>query len=139
MEITPEQLAEITKPPLLAVLSTVNRDGSPQATPLWYLYDGQYFKMTSRSGRLKVRNIRRDPRVTLTVLDTANYGKPLLVKGAAGVIEEGGDEFSYTMARRYEKEPEATFEADGLVDLAKRLGERRVIIRVTPERVTYGE
>ena len=139
MTPTPEQLAEITRPKLLAVLSTVNRDGSPQATPVWYLYDGEYFKVTCHSGRLKARNVRRNPNVTLTILDTANYGTPLLVKGTAEIVEEGGDEFTYTMARRYDEEAAARKEADGLIAYAASVGERRVIIRITPTRVSYGE
>ena len=39
--ITADQLDELTREPLLAVLSTVNPDGTPQATPLWYHYDGE--------------------------------------------------------------------------------------------------
>lgn len=135
---TPEQLTEITRPKLLAVLSTVNLDGSPQATPVWYLYDGEFFKVSCHSGRLKARNVRRNPSVTLTVLDTANNGTPLLVKGTAEIVEDGGDELTHTMARRYDDEAPAREEADGLIAYAASVGERRVIIRITPGKVTYG-
>ena len=138
MTPTPAQLIEITKPPLLAVLSTVNSDGSPQATPVWYLYDGEFFKVSCHSGRLKARNVRRNPNVTLTVLDTANNGTPLLVKGTAEIVEDGGDEFSYTMARRYDYEAPARKEADGLIAYAASIGERRVIMQITPSRVSHG-
>lgn len=139
MTVAPEQLEEFTDRRLLAVLSTSNPDGSPQATPVWYLYDGAYFKTTSHAGRVKVRNIRRDPRVTLVVVDTSGYGKHLIVKGTAEIIEKGGDEFTHTMARRYKGEDEGKASADDLIGYARRIGQPRVIIRITPEKTIYDE
>lgn len=46
MSIDHEQLKQITDRPLLAVLATVNPSGTPQATPLWYHYDGEHFVVT---------------------------------------------------------------------------------------------
>lgn len=94
--------------------------------------------MSCHSGRLKARNVRRNPNVTLTVPDTANNGTPLLVKGTAEIVEDGGDEFSYTMARRYDYEATARKEADGLIAYAASIGERRVIMQITPSRVSHG-
>ena len=124
---------------MLGVLSTVNRDGSPQATPIWYLYDGEHFNVTCHSGRLKARNVKRNPNVTLTVLDTVNNGTPLLVKGAAEIVEEGANELTHVMSRRYQDEAPARKEADELIAYAASIGERRVIIRITPSRISYGE
>ena len=133
MSVKPEQLAKITKPPVLGILTTVNPDGSPQATPLWYYYDGEYFNITAYPHRVKVRNIRRDPRVTLVVVDTANYGDPLIVSGAAEIVEEGAAEATERVAIRYEGEHAGR-------ESAARLNARgqRVIIRITPERIRHG-
>jgi len=125
--------------PLLAILTTVNADGSPQSTPVWYLYDGERFKVTSRGDRVKIRNIRRDPRVAIVVVDTAANGDPLTVRGTAEVVEEGGEAFTYTMARRYEGRRRGDKEARGLIDLARGMGQPRVIIDITPERVRLGD
>ena len=135
---TPEQLTEITKPPLLGILTTVNPDGSPQATPIWYLYDGETFNVTCHGGRVKVRNVRRNPKVTLVVVDTASYGDPLIVRGTARLIEEGADELTHRMARRYEDEAKGRATAEGLIEHARTIGKVRVIIRITPERIIYG-
>ena len=139
MTIAPQQLEEFTGRRLLAVLSTTNADGSPQATPVWYLYDGAYFKTTSHAGRVKVRNIRRDPRVTLVVVDTSGYGKHLIVRGAAEIIEEAGEEFTHTMARRYKGEAEGSASAEDLIGYARRIGQPRVIIKITSEKIIYDE
>ena len=135
----PLEVARFAEQPLLAILSTVNRDGSPQSTPVWYMYDQGRFKVTSRGDRVKVRNIRRDPRVSLVVIDTAANGDPLAVRGTAEVVETGGDDFTYTMARRYEGRRRGDREAERLIDLARGLGEPRVTIEITPLRVRIGD
>jgi PPOX class probable F420-dependent enzyme len=131
--MNPDQLAEITEPPILGILTTVNADGSPQATPIWYYYDGEHFNVTCYGHRVKARNIRRDPRVTLVVVDTANYGDPLMVSGTAVLVEEGAAEATVRVAIRYEGD------AAGRASAA-RLNARghRVIIRIIPQRVRHG-
>ena len=133
------EIAVFAEQPLLAILSTVNRDGSPQSTPVWYMYDDGRFKVTSRGDRVKVRNIRRDPRVSLVVIDTAANGDPLSVSGTAEVVEEGADEFTYAMARRYEGRRRGDGEADRLIEIARDLGQPRVVIEITPLRVRIGD
>ena len=83
MAITPEKLKEITEKPLLAVLATVNPSGTPQATPLWYHDDDEYFKTTCFSHRVKVRNIRQNPNVVLVVVDTGNNEVGMIVRDNA--------------------------------------------------------
>ena len=133
MTLKPERLAEITEPPVLGILTTVNPDGSPQATPIWYYYDGEHFNVTCYDHRVKARNIKRDPRVTLVVVDTANYGDPLIVSGAAVLVEEGAAEATERVAIRYEGEKAGR-------ESAARLNARgqRVIIRIMPQRIRHG-
>ena len=133
------EIARFAEQPLLAILSTVNQDGSPQSTPVWYLYDEGRFKVTSRGDRVKVRNIRRDPRVSMVVIDTAANGDPLTVRGTAEVTEKGGDEFTYTMARRYEGRKRGDSEAERLIGIARDLDQPRVTIEITPRRVKIGD
>ena len=112
------------------MLATVNPDGSPQATPVWYDYDGEYFNTTAFAHRVKVRNIKRDPRVTLVIVDTANYNKELIVRGTAELVTEGVPEATLRNAVRYMGEERGNVEAAALT-----AGGPRVIIRVTPERI----
>ncbi len=132
MPLTSEQLAVITMPPVLGILTTVNPDGSPQATPIWYYYDGEHFNVTCYVHRVKARNIRREPRVTLVVVDTVNNGDPLIVSGTAELVEEGAAEATERVAIRYEGEQAGR-------ESAARLNARgqRVIIRITPERIRH--
>jgi PPOX class probable F420-dependent enzyme len=106
-------------------LSTVNPDGTPQATVVWARRDGDDVLMSTTSTRQKARNLRKDPHVSVSFYDPADPFVYAEIRGAATVSEEGGraliDELSvkYT-GDGYPDEPEGTV---------------RVVIRVTPERV----
>ena len=131
MPLTSEQLAEITQPAILGIITTVNPAGSPQATPIWYDYDGESFNVTAFANRVKVRNIRRNPRVSLVMVDTVSYGDALIVNGTAELIEEGAHEATQRMGIRYQGEQR------GRESAARMTGQPRVIIRIKPERILY--
>ena len=84
----------------IAVLTTINPDGTPLQTPIWYLAeDGRiYIRTNSRSA--KVRNIRRDPRVSLCAQDERPPYRGVTVKGTAAVQPEE-PELSARMSRHY--------------------------------------
>jgi PPOX class probable F420-dependent enzyme len=52
-----------------AVVSTINPDGSPHQAVMWYLLDGDAIVLNSKEGRVKDRNLARDPRLSLVVED----------------------------------------------------------------------
>ena len=109
----------------LAYLATVNADGSPQVTPVWVDTDGEAVIMNTSIGRLKERNLRRDPRVMIAVNDPANpNATQLLIKGRAELIEEGAKEVIDKLAKKYTGHDEYPW---------LQPGERRVTIRVVPE------
>ena len=139
MQPNPAELEEITRPSLVGILATVSPNGSAQATPIWYLYDGETFIVTGHTGRVKVRNIRYNPRVSLVVVDTLNNGQPLIVNGTAVLIEEGADQYTEVMCIRYQGEAKGKEGAQGLIDYARGIGQRRVIMRITPETIIYGK
>ena len=75
--------------PLLAVLSTIMPDGSPQASPLWFDFDGTFIRINSARGRTKDRNMRRDPRVALVIIDDANPYRYVQIRGKVVKMIEG--------------------------------------------------
>ena len=134
MSITHEQLKEITDRPLLAVLATVNPSGTPQATPLWYHYDGECFVVTCFAHRVKARNIRANPDVVMVVVDTVDNGRGLIVRGTADVLETGAEDATVVNAVRYlgaKRGEQAAAELN-------RMG-NRVMIRVKPSKIIYGD
>jgi len=71
--------------PRLCVMATINRDGSPQLTAMWYdLVDDVVILNTSR-GLVKVRNLRRDPRMAICVEDGPRY---VTLSGRAAIVED---------------------------------------------------
>ena len=62
-------------------LATVNADGSPQVSPVWVDFDGKNVIVNSEQRRLKVRNMKRDPRVSLSVTDPTNPYRYMEIRG----------------------------------------------------------
>ena len=121
---TNEQL-DVLRGKHLAYLATVNRDGSPQVTPVWMDTDGEAVIMNTAIGRLKERNIRRDPRVMLAVNDPANpNATQVLVKGRAELIEEGAKQVADRLTKKYTGLDEYPW---------LQPAERRITIRVVPD------
>ena len=85
----PSNYLDLLERPLLAILATIMPDGSPQATPLWFDFDGQYVRVNSAKGRVKDRNMRRDPRVALVIVDDQNPYRYLQIRGRVVEIIEG--------------------------------------------------
>jgi PPOX class probable F420-dependent enzyme len=56
-----------------AVLATLNKDGSPQLTTMWYLLEGDTIMMNTKEGRIKDLNMKRDPRIAICVEDGYNF------------------------------------------------------------------
>ena len=65
----------------LANLGTVMSSGAPQVTPVWFDYDGKHFRVNSAKGRVKDRNMRRNPAVALSIVDPGNPYRYLGVLG----------------------------------------------------------
>jgi PPOX class probable F420-dependent enzyme len=89
-----------------AVVATLNPDGSPQLTTVWYLRDGDDLVFNTAVGRLKDRNLRRDPRLAATVLSADGY-RFITVKGVATLDEASGQEVIHRLAARYHGHEEA--------------------------------
>ena len=83
-------------------LATTMPDGSPQMTQTWVDTDGEHIVINSVEGFQKIRNIRRDPRVAVTVADPANPSRYFAVRGhVIGITPEGGAEHIEQLAQRY--------------------------------------
>src|SRR5579871_1616653 len=68
-----------------AVIATINETGMPHLTPIWYELQGETLLMNTASGRLKQRNLRRDPRVSICVVDEERY---VTLYGRAVLIDD---------------------------------------------------
>jgi PPOX class probable F420-dependent enzyme len=95
-----DEMRRFLDEPRFAVLATVNPDGSPQQTVMWYRLDGDEILMNTRRGRKKDRNLARDARVSLCVADGYTY---LTLTGSLEVDEnpESGQSGIHQLAVRY--------------------------------------
>ncbi|MGH8825183.1 MAG: PPOX class F420-dependent oxidoreductase [Jiangellaceae bacterium] len=110
--------------PTYVVLTTLNADGSPQSSVVWVRRDGHNVLMSTIRGRLKTRNMERDPRVTVCGYDPADPFQYIEIRGTVTMVDEGGDALIDELNRKYIGSPWAV-----------RPGEERVVVRLTPTRV----
>jgi PPOX class probable F420-dependent enzyme len=127
----PKPYLDLFSKPAFAHLVTLMPDGSPQVTPVWVDLDGNTVIVNTARGRLKDRNMKRDPRVALAVSDPANPYRYVQVRGrVAEITENGGDAHIDKMARKYLNQDSYPY---------RQPGEVRVVYRITPEHVqAYG-
>ena len=101
-------------------------DGSPQVTPVWVDYDGKHVLVNSAEGRRKDKNLRRDGRVALAIMDPENPYRYLQIRGrVAEITNEGASQHIDKMAQKYlgkDKYPYA------------QPGEVRVLYKIEPEQ-----
>ncbi len=114
----------LLNPPVFAVLTTVSADGAPQSSVVWLRTDGDELVFSTIRGRLKCRNMEREPRVSVCAYDPADPYSYVEVRGTVALTEEGGDELIDEMSRAYDGRP-----------WTHRPGETRVVARVTPTKV----
>ena len=127
-KLTADQVA-LLRESHLAYVATVNRDGSPQVTPVWVDTDGEAIIFNTARGRLKWRNLERDPRAAVTVVDVSDpEGRVLIARGRAELIEDGALEHMDTLSHKYDGKPWAPVP-----------GQTRVIVRVIPDRITTAD
>jgi PPOX class probable F420-dependent enzyme len=125
---TPEQEALLNEPNL-ADFVTLMPDGAPQSTPVWIDYDADagHILVNTAEGRVKTRNVRRDPRVAVTVVHRDDNYRWVAVRGrAVEVTNEGAKEHIDKLAKKYLGKDEYPWHDPN---------NARVLIRIQPERI----
>lgn len=121
----PESSMDLFTIKAFAHLATLMPDGSPQVTPVWVDYQHGYILVNTARGRQKDRNIRRDPRVAVSVMDPDNPYRYLQVRGrVVEITEEGADAHIDMLAHKYLGQEKFS---------SRRPGEVRVIYKIQPE------
>ena len=113
---------ELLKGNNFGVIATVDANGRPQTSVVWVDTDGENVLVNTTNWRAKGRNLRTDPRVSISVWDNDDPYKYFEVEGTVELDEEGANEHISELSRRYEGKDFHT-----PVD--------RVIARIKPERV----
>jgi PPOX class probable F420-dependent enzyme len=109
-----------------AVLATVNADGSPQTSAMWVGRDGDDLLFSTIEGRVKHRNMVRDPRVSVTILDAADPENYVELRGRVSMTPDIGRKVDTQLSWKY----------DGQDPDPDRPGAVRVIVRMVVSKAT---
>jgi PPOX class probable F420-dependent enzyme len=120
-----ENFQDLFKKKAFAQLATLMPDGSPQVSPVWCDFDGRHILVNSARGRVKDRNMRRDPRVGIDIVDPENPYRHISIRGrVVDITEQGAEEHIDKLARKY-------LNVDRYPGRAP--GEVRVLYKIEPE------
>ncbi len=124
----PEGVKKLFLEPNYAHVATLMADGSPQVTPVWVDIEGDLILVNTAEGRSKPRNVRRDPRVAISIVKQDNPYSSAFVRGR--VVEmrlEGADDHIDKLAMKYMGQESYPY---------RQAGDQRVIMVIEPEHVS---
>ncbi|MEV6941577.1 PPOX class F420-dependent oxidoreductase [Streptomyces sp. NPDC051172] len=108
-----------------ASVATLGPDGAPQNSVVWIKREGDTVLFSSTDGRQKVRNLRRDPRISLSVFDLADPYTSVEIRGTAEILPGESKQLPYELAHKYL----------GIDPPGEKDEEVRVIIRIVPRKI----
>lgn len=124
----PDNFRDLFSRPVFAHLATLMPDGRPQVTPVWCELDGDLVQINTAIGRQKDRNLVRDGRVALSLIDPDNPYRYLEVRGkVVERTEVGADAHIDRLSQKYLGKPYPF----------RQPTEKRVLFRIKPEHVTF--
>jgi PPOX class probable F420-dependent enzyme len=86
----------------VAFVSTIGKHGEPQVTPLWFLWDGESVRISLVEGRQKLRNLRRDSRIALAVVEPTRPTHYIELRGRVSELVPDPDfELERAIATKY--------------------------------------
>jgi PPOX class probable F420-dependent enzyme len=107
-------------------VATVGKDGTPHVTPVWCEFDGTHIVFNTARGRVKDKNLAKNPRVAVTASDPDNPYRYVQVRGrVAEITEQGADAHIDKMAKKYLGQDRYP---------GRKPGEVRMIVKILPER-----
>ena len=111
-----------------ANLATLMPDGSPQVTPVWVDHEGEAILVNTAEGRVKTKNVARDPRVAISIFDQNNPYRKVVIRGRViEVTKEGAEDHIDKMAMKYRGLTKYPWRQPGI---------SRVLIKVIPSSIS---
>ena len=118
---------KLLQEPAYCQIATLMPDGSPQITQVWVDTDGEHILINTAEGRQKERNVRRDPRVAVNVVDPTNAWRIAMVRGrVVGITTAGADQLIDHLAKKYLNEDIYPFRQPEDV---------RITLKILPEKI----
>jgi PPOX class probable F420-dependent enzyme len=119
--------------PVIAVLTTLDRDGQPQSSLVWADHDGACARFNTTLERQKGRNLLADRRASLLVVDPDNTGRFIQVRGEVELVEDGAIDHLDGLTRRFTRHPRFY---GHVYPVERQARETRVIGRIHARRIT---
>ncbi len=123
----PDDVRALLSEPIFFHAATINPDGSPQVSVVWAGLEGDLLVFSTAEGRAKPRNLRHDPRITISLSPPDNPYRNVVLKGRAVEIEQKGMDLIDRMARKYTEHDSYQWSQPGEV---------RVDVAVEIDRIT---
>ena len=124
----PDSVRRLIDEPNFAFVATLMKDGSQQVTPVWVDRDNDFILVNTAEGRVKTKNVKRDPRVAVSIADRNNPYSMCTIRGkVVEIIEKGADAHIDKLAKKYlgkEKYP------------WKSATEKRLILKIEPTKIS---
>ena len=111
----------------LVFIATIMKDGSPQVSPVWADFEDEHIMVNTAEGRIKHRNVLRDPRVALSIVDS---NKPYDMTSIKGTVVEIIPDYDYIHANKLTKKylGKETYPF-------RRENEKRIIFKIKPQKI----
>jgi len=124
----PESHRDLLESTALARVATIGPHGEPQSNPVWFDWDGERVRFSQTKTRQKYRNLQRDPRIALSIVDPGDPYRYLEIRGVVERFVEDPDlAFINSMAKKYQGVDEYQ---------NHRPGDERAVVLVRPQHTT---
>jgi PPOX class probable F420-dependent enzyme len=118
----------ITEGRNFAAVATLMPDGSPQVSIVWIDSDGKHVILNTAEGRIKPKNLRRDPRVAVTVMNSENPYEQVMIRGrVVEISHDDADAHIDRLAKKYLGVDKYPYRGPG---------EQRVIVKIAPDHIS---
>lgn len=108
--------------------ATLGPDGAPQVNPVWFDWDGEHLIVSQTKTRQKFRNVKRDPRIAVSILDPDDPYRYLELRGeVVDITDDEDNAFINKMAKKYIGQDEYPWDPPG---------SERIVVRIQPKRAT---
>ena len=126
IELSPE-LRQLLQKRVYCLFATIMPDGSPHVTQTWVDTDGTYILINTVESHQKVRNVRGDPRVMISIVDPAHWERTTSIRGrVVEITKEGADLHFKQLIQRNLGQEEYRY---------GKPGQMRILLKITPEKI----
>lgn len=98
--VIPEAFRDLLEAKTVALIATIGPNGAPQASPVWFLW-AEEIQFRVSSSYQKYKNLQRDPRMSVTIVDPSRTDRYIELRGVATVGIDHNDELGNALARKY--------------------------------------